>query len=291
MYVPQNKNIAKIYILCYTYSNKIFFRRVKMLLVIDIGNTNITIGIFENDKLKITSRSSTNISITEDQYITELKDILRSNNIEHKNISDVIISSVVPETTSLITTSVKKLFKTNPIIINKNINTGLKFNHIDHPETIGADLIVGATAAMGIFPNENCLILDLGTSITLFVVTKTNEFLGGCIMPGVCTSLHALTHHTALLPNISLDESNNVIGTNTMDCMRSGFIYGFAAMIDGMCQKIIDELQEPAHIIATGGEAKFIVPYCAKKIILNENLLLEGLNIIYKKQNTKERTA
>jgi len=256
-----------------------------MLLVIDIGNTNITIGIYENDTLKITSRLSTNISITEDQYVTEIKEILRSNNIKQKNIYDAIISSVVPEITGLITTSIKKLFNINPIVVNETTNTGLKFNNIDHPKTIGSDLIVGATAAKEMFPNENCLILDLGTSITLFVVTKTSEFLGGCIMPGVCTSLHALTNHTALLPNIGLDESCNIIGTNTIDCMRSGFVYGFASMIDGMCQKIIDELQEPARIIATGGEAKFIIPHCTKKIILNENLLLEGLNIIYKKQN------
>lgn len=256
-----------------------------MLLVIDIGNTNITIGIYENDKLKITSRLSTNVSITEDQYITELKEILRSNNIDPKNISAAITSSVVPEINSLINTSIKKLFKINPIVVDENINTGLKFNNIDQPKAIGADLIVGATAAKEMFPGENCLILDLGTSITLFIVTKDGEFRGGCIMPGVCTSLHALTNNTALLPNIGLDESSNIIGTNTMDCMRSGFIYGFASMIDGMCQKVIDELHEPARIIATGGEAKFIVPHCTKKIILNENLLLEGLNIIYKKQN------
>lgn len=257
-----------------------------MLLVIDIGNTNLTIGIYKNDKLKITSRLSTNIFTTEDQYITEIKEILRSNSIEQKNISDAIISSVVPEITSLITTSIKKLFNINPIVVNETTNTGLKFNHIDQPKTIGSDLIVGAIAAREMFPNENCLILDLGTAITLFVVTKTSEFLGGCIMPGVCTSLHALTNRTALLPNISLDKSNSIIGTNTIDCMQAGFIYGFASMIDSMCQKIIDELHEPAHIIATGGEAKFIIPHCTKKIILDENLLLVGLNIIYKKQNT-----
>lgn len=253
-----------------------------MLLVVDVGNTNITIGVYDKDDLRFTSRVSTGVTKTDDQYATELSEILRSHDLHKENILGSIISSVVPLITGELCLAIEKLFSFKPIIVDHTLNVGLDIK-MDNPETVGADLIVGAVAAKEIFPNDHCLILDLGTAITLVEVTESREIVRGSIMPGVNTSLNALCAKTALLPTIGLENVKEVLCSNTIDCMRSGFIYGFSSMIDGMCEKARSQINTPVKIVATGGEARLIIPHCKEKIVFDDHLLLRGLKLIYDK--------
>lgn len=258
-----------------------------MLLAIDIGNTNIVIGGIQDDKILFEGRIATDHIKTSDQYGVEIKNILSLFEVKPKDVDDCIISSVVPPVFNSVYTGLVKMTGKHPLVVGPGIKTGLNIQ-MDVPSQVGSDRIVIAVAALAEF-QPPLTLLDLGTATTIEVVGKGNAYLGGCIIPGVRVSLEALTSRTAQLPGIRLDKPKKVIGKNTIDCMRSGIMYGTAAMIDGMLDRVEEELGYSTTVVATGGMAQFVVPLCHRKIQVDRDLLLKGLNIIYKKNASEHK--
>lgn len=256
-----------------------------MLLAIDIGNTNITMGCIRNDEILFTARIATDRNRTSDQYGVEIKNMLEVFGVRTDDISDCIISSVVPPVFNSVKTGVVKVIKKQPMVVGTGLRTGLNIQ-VATPSQVGSDRIVIAVAALAEY-KAPLILMDLGTATTIEVVEKENVYAGGVIIPGVRTSLDALINKAAQLPGISLEQPKQVIGKNTVDCIRSGMMYGTAAMIDGMIDRMEEELGHSATLIATGGLAQFITPLCKRSIILDKDLLMKGLNILYKK-NKKE---
>lgn len=252
-----------------------------MLLAIDIGNTNIVIGCIRDDVIQFKARIATDRTRTSDQYGVEIKNMLEAFGIKREDISDCIISSVVPPVFNSVRTGVVKVIGKQPMVVGPGLKTGLDI-HMDTPSQVGSDRIVIAVAALDEY-EAPLILMDLGTATTIEVVEAPRTYVGGVIYPGVRLSLEALTSRAAQLPGISLDKPKRVIGKNTVDCMRSGMMYGTAAMLDGVISRMEEELGHSATLIATGGLAQFVVPLCKHKILLEKDLLLKGLNIIYKK--------
>ncbi len=252
-----------------------------MLLAIDIGNTNIVIGVIREDEILFKARIATDRLRTSDQYGVEMLNLLQMFHISREEITDCIISSVVPPVFNSVYTGVVKLIGKQPLVVGPGLKTGLNI-HVDTPSQVGADRIVAAVAALAEY-TAPLVLIDMGTATTLEVVEPENVYMGGVIFPGVMVSLDSLTSRTAQLPGISLDKPKHVIGKNTVDCMRSGAMYGTAAMLDGLIDRIAEELGHSSTIIATGGIAQFIIPLCKHEIILEKELLLKGLNVLYKK--------
>ncbi len=252
-----------------------------MLLTIDIGNTNIVIGKFSGEKLEFITRIMTNPTETDAEYAAKIKNILELENSDCKKIEGAIISSVVPPLTVTIKSAIKKLYGIDALVVGPGIKTGINLL-VDNPAQVGADLICACVAAYNKYPTP-ALIVDMGTATKIMVVDENAVFVGVSIIPGAELSLKALSGGTAQLPQISLDNPGNVIAKNTVECMKSGVIYGNASMIDGMIERIEEESGKKSSYIATGGYAKTIIPHCKNKLILDENLLLDGLRIIYEK--------
>ena len=252
-----------------------------MLLAIDIGNTNIVIGCMKDDEIVFKARIATDRLRTSDQYGVEIKNMIEAFGVNLGDIDDCIISSVVPPVFNSVRTGVLKIIGKQPMVVSPGLKTGLNI-HVDVPSQVGSDRIVIAVAALAEY-EAPLILMDLGTATTIEVVEPDNVYLGGVIFPGVMVSLDALTSRAAQLPGISLDKPKAVIGKNTIDCMRSGMMYGTAAMIDGIIERIEEELGHSCTIVATGGLARFITPLCKRNIILERDLLLKGLNILYKK--------
>lgn len=252
-----------------------------MLLAIDIGNTNLVIGCIHDDKILFKARIATDRTRTSDQYGVEIKSMLEAYGVKRSDIEDCIISSVVPPVFNSVRTGVIKIIGKQPMVVGPGLKTGLNI-HVDVPSQVGSDRIVIAVAALAEY-KAPLLLMDLGTATTIESVEPDNVYMGGVIIPGVRVSLDALTSRAAQLPGISLDQPKQVIGKNTVDCMRSGMMYGTAAMIDGLVERMEEELGHRCTLIATGGLAQFITPLCKREIILEKDLLLKGLNIIYKK--------
>ena len=252
-----------------------------MLLAIDIGNTNLVIGCIDHDEILFKARIATDRTRTSDQYGVEIKSMIEAYGVHVSDIDDCIISSVVPPVFNSVRTGVIKVIGKQPMVVGPGLKTGLNI-HVDVPSQVGSDRIVIAVAALAEY-KAPLILMDLGTATTIEVVEPENVYLGGVIFPGVRISLDALTSRASQLPGISLDKPRQVIGKNTIDCMRSGMMYGTAAMIDGLIERMEEELGHSATLIATGGMAQFITPLCKREIILDKDLLLKGLNVIYKK--------
>ncbi len=252
-----------------------------MLLAIDIGNTNIVLGGIRDGKIVFEARIATDHIKTSDQYGVEIKNILSLFEVSPSDIRDCIISSVVPPVFNSVQTGMQKVIGRPPMVVGPGIKTGLNIQ-TDTPSQVGSDRIVAAVAALAEYEPPLCL-LDMGTATTIDVVGPGSAYLGGCIIPGVRISLDALTSRTAQLPGIRLDRPKQVIGKNTVDCMRSGIMHGTAAMIDGMLDRVEEELGCRTTVVATGGMAQFIIPLCRREIQIEKDLLLKGLNVLYQK--------
>lgn len=252
-----------------------------MLLAVDIGNTNITLGAYNSNILEFTARLATDTRKTDDQYAVEIKQLLSLYGIEPADIEDCIISSVVPSVGKSISRAVSKLCQIVPLTLGPGVKTGLNIK-IDNPAQLGADLVAGAVGAIDAYKMP-CVIIDMGTASTVSVLDRNGAFLGGVIAAGVRLTLKALTENTAQLPAIPIEAPKSVIGTNTTESMQSGLVYGTASMIDGLLEKITAELGETPTVLATGGLSKEVISHCKTNIIYNENLLLEGLRVIYEK--------
>lgn len=252
-----------------------------MILAIDIGNTNIVIGCIEKEKIYFVERTSTNISKTELEYMVEFKMLLELYQIKVKEITGCIIASVVPPLINIVRASLEKLLRISPMIVGPGLKTGLNIL-MDNPAQVGSDLIVNAVAGLKHY-GAPLIIIDMGTATTISVVDDKKNYIGGMILPGVKVSLDSLVNRTSQLPKISLEAPRKIIGKNTIDCMKSGIIMGQAASMDGMVERVWDELGYHAKAVATGGLAGCIVPYCRHEIIYDNELTLKGLGIIYRK--------
>ena len=256
-----------------------------MLLAIDIGNTNVVIGCLnDNHETLSLFRMVTDLKKTEDEYAAGMQTILSYNGIDCRGFEGAIISSVVPPLTELFRGAVKKLTGRHALVVGTGIKTGLNIQ-IEDPSTLGADLVAAAVAAVAQFP-QPVIIIDMGTATTMTVVDEGNRFIGGAIVPGVALSMNALSGGTSLLHKVPLDAPKKCISGTTTACMQSGAVYGNAAMLDGMIDRFEAELGKKAAVVATGGIAGKIIPHCRHEIVYDEDLLLKGLHILYKK-NTK----
>ena len=252
-----------------------------MILTIDIGNTNIVLGGFVDDELTFVARIATNANKTEDEYATKIKSVLTLHNVEKSTVKGAIISSVVPPLNSVMKRAIQYVYGVEPIMVGPGIKTGIKI-HCDNPASVGADLITACVAAHFTYGSP-CLVIDMGTATKIMVVDENGTFIGVSIGPGVGMGVKALASGTAQLPQISLEAPKSVIGKNTVDCMKSGVVFGNACLIDGMIERFNEEMGAELPVYATGGLSSTIIPHCKHKITLDDNLLLKGLNILYKK--------
>lgn len=252
-----------------------------MILAIDMGNTNIVIGGIDAAQTYFVERITTNHVKTGLEYAINIKNILEIHNIDKSQVEGTILSSVVPPLNATISSAVKKIFGFRPKLVGSGMKTGLNII-MDNPKTVGSDMIVDAVAASKEYPLP-AIIIDMGTATTMSVLDQKGNYTVGVILPGLRVSLDSLSSKTAQLPSISLDIPQKVIGKNTIDCMRSGIMYGNAGMIDGIIERMEEELGEKATVIATGGLSRFVVPLCRHTIIYDEALLMKGLWILYEK--------
>lgn len=254
-----------------------------MILCVDIGNSNITLGGFNDDELVFVAELSTNIAQTKDEYAVKLLGILDVYGVQRSDVKGAVISSVVPGLNSVIINALNFVCGVEPLVVGPGVKTGINI-HCDTPSSVGADLICASVAAHHIYGSPS-LIVDMGTATKMIVVNAKGTFIGVSILPGVLMGLTALAEGTAQLPQVSLEAPTSVVAKNTADCMKSGVIFGHASTVDGMIDRINDELGEELAVYATGDFAKVILPHCKHKITHDEHLVLKGLNIIYKKNN------
>ena len=252
-----------------------------MILAIDIGNTNIVIGAFENNKIVFTERMTTTHGSTPLEYAVSIKTALEMQNISAEQITGAIISSVVPSVTDSFAKATEKYCKVKPIIVSYKLNTGLNIL-IDNPAQLGNDLIVDAVAGINEYPVPQ-IIIDMGTATTFSVVDRDKNYIGGIITTGMSVSFNALVSRTSQLPKIAFELPEKLVGTNTIDCLKSGVMYSTASAIDGMISRIEEDMGEICTVILTGGLAGLIAPLCKSDIIYDDELLLKGLMIIYNK--------
>ena len=252
-----------------------------MILAIDIGNTNIVIGCCDDEEIYFVERLSTDPGKTELEYAISFKNVLELYHIDPKDIDGGIISSVVPPVTNIVRSSAEKVLGKSVKIVGPGVRTGLNIL-MDNPAQLGSDRVVNAVAAINEYPVP-LIIIDMGTATTFCVIDQKKNYVGGAILPGVRVSLDALAARASQLSKISIEAPKKTIGKNTIDCMKSGIIHGNAACIDGMITRIEKELGEKATVLATGGLSKKIVPYCEEKIVIDDELLLKGLRLIYNK--------
>lgn len=254
-----------------------------MLLTVDVGNTNIVIGILDGKTLINSGRLSTDIDKTADEYAMTIYSFLQLNNA--LDIDGAIISSVVPALVRTLVDAIKTVCNVDALVVGPGIKTGLSIK-IDDPAQLGADLVVGAVAAKEKYPQPT-IIFDLGTATTGFVLNKNADFIGGIITTGVKTSMNALTSGAALLPQIDISAPKKIIGTNSIECMKSGCVIGTACMLDGLIDKFEQELGERATVVVTGGLGEAISENCTHDMIIDKDLLIDGLRIIYEKNQQK----
>ena len=250
-----------------------------MILTIDIGNTNIELGVVHEQGIVFQERISTDIDRTELEYAVLIKNALEVHGLTGDEITGSIMSSVVPPLVHIIKSAIKKLIGITPMVVGAGLKTGLDIK-IDNPKTLGADIVVDSVAAKEIY-GAPCIVIDMGTATTITVISKNGDYVGGVIVPGVRSSLEALVSDTSQLPRVSLSSPKRFICTNTIDCMKSGIINGQAALVDGMIDRFWQELGYRTNVVATGGLSRVIIPKCNHDITLNNDLMMVGLKLIY----------
>ena len=251
-----------------------------MILVVDIGNSNVVIGGVEGEKILFEARVRTEATKTSDEYCIDLKNILDIYNVDKASVEGSIIASVVPQVLNTFQTAIMKLTGKKSLVVGPGLKTGLNIA-IDNPSQTGADLVVGCVAALREH-KPPMIVIDMGTATTMVVLDKNGALIGGSISPGVKISMDALTGGTALLPGLQLDQPKRAIGRNTTDCMRSGIMLGAACMLDGMIERMEEELGYRTKVLITGGIAKFVVPMCRREMTYDKDLLVKGLAALYR---------
>lgn len=256
-----------------------------MILAVDIGNTNVVLGVIEGEEILFLERMATDRGATEVEYLVRIRSVLKYRRIDAEKLEGAIICSVVPMVTMNVRPAVEQLTGKRAVVVGPGIKTGLRIS-IDNPGALGADRVADAVAAVHNYPVP-LITIDMGTATTVGVVDENKTFIGGMIVPGVMVSLNALAGGTAQLPYISLDAPMEPIGRNTADCMRNGIIYHNAAGVDGMIERIEAQLGKKCTVVMTGGLSSVIAPHCRHELILDPELLLKGLMILYRKNAKK----
>jgi type III pantothenate kinase len=251
-----------------------------MLLAIDIGNTETTIGVFDGEQKKTTFQMTTSIHRTADEAAVLLLSILKNRGLEVSDIKEVALCSVVPPLTVIFDNMIKRYFDISPLIVAAGVKTGIRIC-MDNPKEVGADRIVDAVAAHHLYGGP-IIIVDMGTATTFEIVSKNGDYLGGAIAPGMLSSAEALFQRAAMLPRIELTSPGKVIGTNTIDAMKSGVVYGYVGLVESMVQRMQKELGGKVKVIATGGFSGLIAKETKVIDEVNPDLTLIGLRIIYR---------
>ena len=252
-----------------------------MILAIDVGNTNIVLGTIENGEIRTILRLHTNLQATSSEYAISLSQLLKFYEVDPKGFEGTILSSVVPPVTEALKGALRQLTGRDCTVVGPGMKTGMNMR-IDDPGTLAGDVLVGEVAAMNSY---GCpvIVMDLGTANTVTVVDKDGAFRGGAILPGIKLGYAALAAGTSLLPDISITPPPKAVASNTVDCMRSGAVFGTAAILDGLSERMEAELGYPCTLVATGGLASSIIPYCRREIVCDDDLLLKGLWILWEK--------
>jgi len=250
-----------------------------MLLAIDIGNTNVTFGVFDGDKIKTTWRVSTAIHRTADEYAHLMLSLMERQGVTAQQVNDVVVCSVVPPLLITFEQVCKSFLKKAPLIVEAGVKTGVRID-MDNPREVGPDRIVNAVAAHHLYGGP-VIVIDMGTATTMDVVSKDGRYIGGAIAPGIAISTEALFTRTAVLPRIELSIPKKAIGRNTVAAMQSGIVFGYIGLIEGLILRIQSELEEKARVVATGGFASMAPQATSVIEIVNQDLTLIGLRLIY----------
>ncbi len=257
-----------------------------MILAVDVGNTTIELGGVDAAGIRFRARLSTHQSRTADEYAVALRNVMQLYGVAPSDLEGAIVSSVVPPLSSVICAMVERFTGRPPLLVGPGIKTGLNIR-LEDPGQLGSDKVVISVAAIHKYPLPQ-IIVDMSTATSISVISSEGYYLGGQVLPGIQVSHDALTAKTAQLPRVSLEAPEHIIGRNTVDCMKSGLIYGTAAMVDSLCQRIEEELGERATVILTGDQSAAIYPHCRRDgIIRDTELLLRGLWLIFQKNRKR----
>ena len=252
-----------------------------MILAIDIGNIFLTAGCMDGTKKRYSCRLSSSLSRTEYEYASILRLVLEGDGVDCRTLEGAVIASAVPPLTGVIKAAGKLLCGVDALVVSAGLKTGLNII-IDNPAQLGSDLVVGAVAALDAY-EPPLLVVDMGTATAFALIDARSRYVGGAIVPGVGLSLNALAQSTSQLPKVPIEAPKSCIGTNTVDAIKSGAVFGMASMIDGFAARFEAELGQSIHVVATGKAAQVIVPHCTHDVTYDEDLLLRGLAIIYEK--------
>jgi len=250
-----------------------------MLLTIDIGNTNIVLGIFKKNNIIKTYRLSSRVLRTSDEYALDITSILYFDKITKKDIDDVIISSVVPPLDPIFERAIEKIFNKKPIFVNLSMKYPIKIK-IDNINELGIDRLVGSSMAYEITKNST-VVVDFGTATTFDVINKNGVFIGGAIAPGILLALESLITRTAKLPKVELILPESAIGKNTINAIQSGFLYGWSGIVEKVVKEIENSIRDSVSVIITGGASHFVLPLIKLNYIYERDLVLKGLKLIY----------
>ncbi len=250
-----------------------------MLLAIDIGNTNITLGVFDGEKLRSTWRVATDTHRLSDEYAALLIDLLQHQGLKTTDITKIALCSVVPALTTVFEEIGERYLNTSPLVIGAGVKTGVSIR-MDNPKEVGADRIVDAAAAHHLYDGP-VIIVDLGTATTFDTVSKEGDYLGGAIAPGIAAAAESLFRRTAMLPSVALSRPERAIGTNTISAMQSGLVFGYTGLVESIVNRLQQELGEKATVVATGGYANLVARETPVIDTINPDLTLIGLRLIY----------
>ena len=261
---------------------------MEMLLVIDIGNTETTIGVFEGEELRATWHMATAIHRMADEYAAFLFNLMHHKGLNASDIKGIALCSVVPPLTATFEELSQRYFQTSPLVVATGVKTGVRIR-MDNPREVGTDRVANAAAAHHLYRGP-IIIADLGTATTFDTISKDGDYLGGAIAPGIATAAEALFIQAAMLPRIELTRPKHTIGTNTISAIQSGIIFGYAGLIEGLVARIqqeLEELEEKAKVVvATGGYASLMAKETSVIDVVNPNLTLIGLRLIYQMNKT-----
>jgi type III pantothenate kinase len=250
-----------------------------MLLVVDVGNTNTVLGLFDGDQLVHDWRIRTVVDHTVDEYGMLIYNLYKTSRISSRKIQDIIISCVVPPMLNILEPLCQKYFNLKPLIVGPGVKTGMPI-YYDNPREVGADRIVNAVAGYEKY-KKDLIIVDFGTATTFDYVSEKGEYMGGCISPGIMISSDALFERAAKLPRVELSKPKSIVAKDTVSSMQAGIMYGYAGLVDGICDRMKAEVKSNPLVVATGGLAKIVAPETKSIDVVDEMLTLEGLRIIY----------